>query len=569
MTLSIITIAYNNLTGLQKTIESVFSQTCRDFEHIIIDGNSQDGSKEYLKEATQRAAELDIPFQYVSEPDTGIYNAMNKGIEKSSGEYCLFLNSGDYLSYDSVLEELFANQPIADIVSCNAVFDASVFHKERYCISPAEITAGHLILSYLPHQATLIRTALFKKIGCYDESFKVVSDWLFFIDAILNNGASYQHIQMFLSHCETEGISNNPENNELMRNEFERGVRKVVPLFANDYIQLKYYKGKESNEQVKFLFKFAKTKLFRVIWKIRNHLFKWGFYEKKAKYQQKRLLRRLVNEDRLLKKEVAAKIYTLPKNMLHPTGKHEDMIVSLTSYGKRLEDAAPYAIYSLFTQTVLPARIVLYLDDEHWNDDNLPDLIKRLRESGLEVRYCSDIRSYKKLIPALKDFPNNPIITTDDDFYYEEHLIERQIQNYKNSDKKTVLGAWGCIPRKVNGQWMPYSTWKDSQYANSKTAISFFGCCCCYPPHIFDNEILNEEVFMKLCPTADDIWFWIQEQRCGVKTQIVDNINFKANRSVNRIEEYDYSQVGTLFHENVIFGRNDKQLLALVDYYNL
>ena len=74
---------------------------------------------------------------------------------------------------------------------------------------------------------------------------------------------------------------------------------------------------------------------------------------------------------------------------------------------------------------------------------------------------------------------------------------------------------------------------------------------------------------MKLCPTADDIWFWIQEQRCGVKTQIVDNINFKANRSVNRIEEYDYSQVGTLFHENVIFGRNDKQLLALVDYYNL
>ena len=100
MKLSIITINYNNLAGLQKTMESVFSQTCKDFEYIVIDGASTDGSAEYIR------AHADQLTYWVSEKDTGIYNAMNKGVRAAKGEYLLMLNSGDFLVDDRVIERI-------------------------------------------------------------------------------------------------------------------------------------------------------------------------------------------------------------------------------------------------------------------------------------------------------------------------------------------------------------------------------------------------------------------------------------------------------------------------------
>ena len=135
-------------------------------------------------------------------------------------------------------------------------------------------------------------------------------------------------------------------------------------------------------------------------------------------------MRRLKHEDAALKRQIAQKIEQLPFNILHRNEDETDVIVSLTSYGKRVTDSVPYAIFSIFTQSVLPNRIVLWLDNDNWNDNNLPYLLKRIQKSGLEIYYCDDIRSYKKLIPALRKFPNNPIITIDDDFYYNKDFIK-------------------------------------------------------------------------------------------------------------------------------------------------
>lgn len=102
MKLSIITINYNNVNGLQKTLESVFRQTCKEFEYIVVDGASEDGSKELLE---QFLAKADFPFRWISEPDNGIYAAMNKGIRMAQGEYLHFLNSGDWLTDEKVVEK--------------------------------------------------------------------------------------------------------------------------------------------------------------------------------------------------------------------------------------------------------------------------------------------------------------------------------------------------------------------------------------------------------------------------------------------------------------------------------
>jgi hypothetical protein len=141
---------------------------------------------------------------------------------------------------------------------------------------------------------------------------------------------------------------------------------------------------------------------------------------------------------------------------------------------------------------------------------------------------------------------------------------------YDKSDKKTVLGQWGCVPKIQNGKYEPYSTWVDCKYMKEGDEISFIGCCgCCYPPKIFDDEIFKEEIFMNLCPTADDIWFWIMEKRLGIKTKFIDPYGHGYNISVNRIEEYDWDQRGTLMYQNVVEGKNDVQLRSLLDFYQL
>lgn len=111
MKLSIITINYNNKAGLQKTIDSVIGQTWKDYEWIIIDGGSTDGSKELIEQYQQYFA------YWCSEPDKGVYNAMNKGIAKAKGEYLNFMNSGDSFVCDSTLMDVFTKEISADIVS--------------------------------------------------------------------------------------------------------------------------------------------------------------------------------------------------------------------------------------------------------------------------------------------------------------------------------------------------------------------------------------------------------------------------------------------------------------------
>ena len=206
MRLSIITINYNNCEGLQKTIKSVVSQSFRDFEWIVIDGGSTDGSKELIEEHAESMA------YHVSEPDRGIYHAMNKGIIQAKGEYCLFLNSGDYLLNDNVLQEVFLLHHHKDIL---------IGWIERYKngkrildkgFDTDEITIRHLLRNSLPHQATFIKKELFDCYGLYDETLKIVSDWKFFMQCIILHDVSIENLCLSVTFYEGGGLSDYAEN---------------------------------------------------------------------------------------------------------------------------------------------------------------------------------------------------------------------------------------------------------------------------------------------------------------------------------------------------------------------
>jgi glycosyltransferase involved in cell wall biosynthesis len=193
-------------------MKSVIEQTFPYFEYIVIDGSSKDESKEVItgfeKALPEHHSHLSKSFKWISEPDEGIYNAMNKGIRMAKGEYCLFLNSGDYFVSDEVLQRVMQIQPSEDFIYGNLIIHLNGKEAER-SIGPSVLTFFDLYVSRLKHQSTFIRTALFHKHGYYNESLKIVADWEFFLKTLGLSTSSYRYIDEDIAVFDNDGISNN------------------------------------------------------------------------------------------------------------------------------------------------------------------------------------------------------------------------------------------------------------------------------------------------------------------------------------------------------------------------
>ena len=187
MKLSIITVNLNNRDGLQKTIDSVVSQTFKDFEWIVIDGGSTDGSKELIEQYADHFA------YWVSEPDKGIYNAMNKGIKVAKGEYLQFLNSGDWLWEETTLQKVFSEKNDEDII----YGDCIEADGER-SIFPEKFDTLFLYRGNINHQASFSKASLFQN-QLYSEDYRIASDWELLLREVLFGNATYHKVDIIVS----------------------------------------------------------------------------------------------------------------------------------------------------------------------------------------------------------------------------------------------------------------------------------------------------------------------------------------------------------------------------------
>lgn len=207
MKLSIITINYNNKAGLEKTIESVMLQTWRDFEWIIIDGGSTDGSKDVIENLASKS-QSNISY-WCSEPDRGIYNALNKGTNQAKGEYLNFMNSGDSFSSCQVLEKIFVQEQNEDILYGDAYYlneDGSKSFKEF----PDNVGLIYFLnLGWINHQASFTKRTLFSQEG-YDEGYKIVADTDFFFRQAIK-GCSFKKIDLVIADFDYGGASYSKE----------------------------------------------------------------------------------------------------------------------------------------------------------------------------------------------------------------------------------------------------------------------------------------------------------------------------------------------------------------------
>lgn len=237
--LSIITINLNNRDGLQKTMESVSSQSYHDYEYIIIDGASTDGSVDVVSDEKIHNYFIrnGIGYKWISEKDNGIYNAMNKGICMANGEYLLFLNSGDYLVDKDVLSKVFNNDLRADIICarCDVSKNGQVVWTSPYLQS---VTLQTLYFIGIPHQSTFIKKSLFEVFGEYDESYKYNADIAFWYKTIIFGGVSIQGVNIITTNYNLEGLSSISSGSEDITNE-NRIIQSqgCLPRILPDYEQ--------------------------------------------------------------------------------------------------------------------------------------------------------------------------------------------------------------------------------------------------------------------------------------------------------------------------------------------
>lgn len=258
---SIITINYNNLEGLKKTFDSVFMQTYQDFEYIVIDGGSTDGSKELIKQNADKIT------HWVSESDKGIYDALNKGIKIANGEFIIFINSGDSLFEPNTLKILSEADSKYDVVygNTNLIFPDG---KEIIKIYPENCDLLFFLKDTVQHQGTRIKKELFSK-NIYSTEYKIISDWAWFFDRFIEKN-SFFYINEVIANFVLDGISSTNVDllqeeriHFLKNNHFDYFlIHEEIANLRNDNYRLKHKVEKiYSSKWMKFLKKLKLIKL--------------------------------------------------------------------------------------------------------------------------------------------------------------------------------------------------------------------------------------------------------------------------------------------------------------------
>lgn len=227
--ISIITINYNNASGLQKTIDSVVSQSFQDFEFIVVDGNSTDKSVDVIKQHTR-------VNEWVSEKDNGIYDAQNKGVLKAKGQYLLFLNSGDILVNNQILQKvstvLLGGK---SFYYGNLILEKNSVKENHFALK--EIDMDFMLNSTFWHPCVFIKSDLFKSFGLYNTSFKIAGDYEFFIRCLLKPNISTEYINEFITEFDGDGISNDASQTDLQNKERELAWKLNVSKLVYDSLK--------------------------------------------------------------------------------------------------------------------------------------------------------------------------------------------------------------------------------------------------------------------------------------------------------------------------------------------
>lgn len=269
------------------------------------------------------------------------------------------------------------------------------------------------------------------------------------------------------------------------------------------------------------------------------------------------------------KKEISSLMKLHPPIGTLKNKRSRQLIVSLTSFPERMKEIH-FCLYSLLNQTVQSDEVILWLTKEEFpaGEKEIPESVLQLKQYGLSIKWCNNLRSYNKLLPSLEQYPDDIIVTADDDIYYPENWLALLYDEYEKDKYNIICHRAHRITFSENGCIMPYQRWESEIRGGSNSFCNFLTGVggVLYPPNALYEDYSKKYLIKKLAPLADDIWFWAMAVLNNKKIRVMKN-NINILIVVNPEKELGLSGERKLSDHNVAAGKNDEQIKKVLSYY--
>ena len=594
--ISVIIPVFNVENYLSRCLDSVINQTLKDIEIICVDDGSTDNSFNILNDYKN----ADDSIQVYQQENGGHSAATNSGLKHVNGDYIFFVDSDDWIELDA-LEKLYNNaiENDSDLVLYDSIehLPENQFRERRYGILN-ELkndvfdykSEKRLILnSFYVQWSKLYKTSFFRQHNLKLPDFRLYEDIGLNVAAI-TFAKRITYLPEILYHY------NRLNDSSLQNTKIEMNRSKIIFdvifyierfLIENDlfsYLELNFLEFKIKQPKIIFenLDDASREDFYQ---DLRNcflsidsnpkklsqlpfefysffvHVITLKNYEQYSNFS---FYKQNVNElffDYIDKNDLDLKLNNFKDNLLD---KNSDIIISLTSFPERINEV-PYTIYSLLNQSLKPSKVVLWLaiDEFPKKEKDLPEKLLNLKNNGLSIGWCNNLKSFKKLIPSLKEYPSNIIVTADDDIFYQKDWLKSLYDAYLNNPNSIICGRGRKIKLK-NKTLDRYETWElcktqeDASYLNLMTGIGGV----LYPPNSLNNNVFDYDLACKLCPDADDLWFWAMAVMNKTKIVIIE---YQKLISLNISRDLRLTNKKRLFDSNI--NKNDVQVENILNNF--
>lgn len=572
---SIVVPVYNVEKYLAKCLDSLINQTLKDIEIVVVNDGATDNSPQIIEEFAKKEPRIKV----VNQENAGLSAARNSGIEVSTAEFITFLDSDDWLDEDFV-EKLYnaAISNNADIAVGGMKRQREKSFKYRLNFEDEKVYSDlqeKLDICRIPEccyacgklfKRELIQNRPFKK-GVYFEdmiwtpyiikdsnSLVTVPNTYYYYRA--NNASIVKSVpsekKQHDSYVAKKGIKEFYESNNLNLSENEKRITKhVLYKFGFPILKIKENGGYDTTLLLGFLpISKTKTKPFYEFRKGRKFFF---FRDLDSHFYIDIFGIHLgfKNKKKILYKETTE--YGLTTEKRNP-----QLIVSLTTFPARI-NTVHKTINTLLQQTVKPDKLILWLAEEQFanKEDDLPQNLLKLKDFGLEIKWYEDLRSYKKLVPTLREFPNDIIVTADDDLYYQKDWLE-SLYNAYLKDSTNIYTRRACAIKRKNYYYSVIPHYANEDYEPNYSNQLMGGAGTIYPPNSLHKDILDTDKIKNLIPTYDDIYFWAMALLNNTKIGLVKNCD------VNLYNVENSQEVALCKVNNKKISMSDKDAFNLI-----
>lgn len=595
--ISVIISVFNEKT-LRKCLDSVINQTFEEIEIICVIDEAVPNILRISKEYTNKDNRIII----VSHITMSIYETKNIGIEYATGEYILFVNSTDWLELDC-LEKLYNNATSnnSDLVLYNFIEHKNNETREIiYLDNKNNIDFNHYSFNHYYNKRLLLNNIFFSNSKFYNASFlksksikynfaDIFDEIQFHIEVMVNT-KKISYLPKTLYHFnknDWESLKNHNLNfnkhlmifyslNDMRNILLTKGIFKDFKLefieFELEYIN-KYYSQLPADLKEEF---YNNMRNEFVNWKLNSDLVKkipyelYRFYSLVLAFESYKNFKNFINNINtqlkfIDKQKISKEIEKFNGNL---DDVESSIIVSLTSIPDRIYDIH-FTLYSLLNQSLKPEKVILWLAKEQFprKEKDIPKTVLGLKKNGLVIKWCEDIKSFKKLIPSLREFPDKYIVTADDDLYYPNNWLENIWKQHKKYPNTIISSRSRKIVFDENNEFCEYHQWKLSSHEEKPSYLNFptNGAGTLFYPNSLSKEVFNQDLFLKICNSSDDIWFWAMMILNKTKISVVETpmnelIYVNVARELNILDQI------TLWETNKS-GKNDSNLNNLLNEF--